>query len=252
MKLPTEDGSVEDSSSAGTHSASHLMKKLIAQHKHHSNEEVPSTHANPASSSRVDDTNEDLMTRESSVHIKTEPDDIPTQPPFTSDASEDGPQPLIKTEPYDSTQTDSSSTHHSLLKQEPLSSSSSLPVNKPENTRLDKCLKIQPAENNFVVFKSAKSCVKSSLIHTQQHQCSWPFRLMQKAMNPREDDTEEQRDHCDSELSSSINDFDDIFKCFTEDWTSEESVSHRSCVFEPDLINILQPKENNSDIFIYS
>ncbi|XP_057209721.1 MAX gene-associated protein [Triplophysa rosa] len=303
MKLPVEDHSCEDGPSAGVPSASHLMKKRTAQHKHHSNgaterdsfaeanakqkgQIVPMTHVNAASSSRVDVTNKDPVTHESSVDIKTEPDDITTQPPFTSDAPEDGPEHFIKTEPYDSTQTDSYSTHRRLLKQEP---SSSQPVDNPENTeesndaekdfvvikietldetsetnqfshqisenprkpvndspssRSDTHLKIQPAESNCPVLKTdaeftqpvnVMSCLKPSLNNAQQHAevktCSWPFRLMQKAMNSCEDDKDEQRDLC--ELSSSINDSDDIIERFTEDWTPEESSSEDDINLDP-------------------
>lgn len=252
MKLPVGDHPCEDSPSIP--SASHLMTKCTTQHKHLSNRDTESDSVPEANAKQkgqiVPPTNVNA-TRESSV--KTEPHDIPTQPPFTSDAPEDSPEHFIKTEPYDSTQTDSSSTHPRLLKQEPSTEESNdaekdfviikvESLGEPsetnqfshhigENARnpvsdsLDTRLKIQPVTPPVNVMKS---CLRPSLNNAQQRAevktCSWPFRLMQKAMNSCEDDKDEQRDVC--ELITSINESDDIMECFTEDWSPEGSVSH--------------------------
>ncbi|XP_056620935.1 MAX gene-associated protein isoform X2 [Triplophysa dalaica] len=270
MKLPVRDHPCEDSPSVP--SASHLMTKCTTQHKHLSNRDTESDsvpEANAKQKGQIVPPTHMNATRESSV--KTEPHDIPTQPPFTSDAPEDSPEHFIKTEPYDSTQTDSSSTHPLLLKQEPSTEESkdaekdfviikveslgepsetnqfchdiSENARNPVSDSLDTRLKIQPVTPPVNVMKS---CLKPSLNNPQQRAevktCSWPFRLMQKAMNSCEDDKDEQRDVC--ELSTSINESDDIMECFTEDWSPEGSSSEDDINIDPFEQNPEKMKES--------
>ncbi|XP_073667471.1 MAX gene-associated protein isoform X2 [Paramisgurnus dabryanus] len=79
----------------------------------------------------------------------------------------------------------------------------------------------------------------------------WPFKRKQPAENSDEEEEEEAQDDCnssvDGELSSSLNDSDNISMCFGDDWTSDDS--NETCSEED--IDIETYEENNEMMNIF-